>query len=55
MEFFVEYIANESHSLNTLTITQFYTPKVYLDWINPDFYTLFFLNIPDFMRYKQMF
>jgi len=27
----VEYIASESHFLNTLTIIQFYTPKAYLD------------------------
>ena len=43
-----------SHFLNTWTIIQFYIPKAYLEWINPDCSTFFLLNIPDFMRYKTM-
>jgi len=30
LTFFVEYIARDSHFLNTLTTLQFYTPKAYL-------------------------
>ena len=53
--FFVEYIARDSHSLNTLTALQFYTPKAYLVWINLDFYTFSLFIIPDFMKYQTTF